>query len=160
MRVEEKFSEIMRKSNLTVAIAESCTGGYLCDRITDISGSSRYFLGGIIAYSNSAKIDFLGVSRKTLQHEGAVSGEVAQQMAEGVGQSFGSDIAISTTGIAGPTGGTEKKPVGLVFIGIHVKGRSIHVRKVWDGNRRQNKVQTVQEAISRTISELESNIDI
>jgi nicotinamide-nucleotide amidase len=106
------------QSPITVAAAESLTGGHVSARITAISGSSGYFLGGIVAYSNAAKASLLGVSEDTLATRGAVSAECAREMAEGARRAFGADLAVATTGIAGPGGATERKPVGLVYIGL------------------------------------------
>jgi PncC family amidohydrolase len=103
---------------VTVAAAESLTGGSVSARITAISGSSGYFLGGIVAYSNAAKASLLGVSEETLATRGAVSAECAREMAEGARRAFGADVAVATTGIAGPGGATERKPVGLVYIAL------------------------------------------
>jgi PncC family amidohydrolase len=101
-----------------IATAESCTGGNVAARITSVSGSSNYFLGGVVSYDNSVKESVLGVPELVLQTRGAVSPECAEAMATGVNDLLGSEIAVSTTGIAGPTGGTEHKPVGLVYIGV------------------------------------------
>jgi nicotinamide-nucleotide amidase len=106
------------QSLITVATAESLTGGNVSARITAISGSSGYFLGGIVAYSNAAKASLLGVSSETLSTPGAVSAECAREMAEGARRAFGADVAVATTGIAGPGGATERKPVGLVYIAL------------------------------------------
>ena len=108
---------LLRKHG-TLAVAESCTGGMLGQRISSVSGSSRYFLGGIIAYDNTVKVRELGVSEAVLAAHGAVSRPVAQRMAEGVRLRFGADIAMATTGLAGPTGGSGHKPVGLVYIAL------------------------------------------
>jgi PncC family amidohydrolase len=106
------------QSPITVAAAESLTGGKVSARITAISGSSGYFLGGIVAYSNAAKASLLGVSEETLATRGAVSAECVREMAEGARRAFSADLAVATTGIAGPGGATERKPVGLVYIGL------------------------------------------
>jgi PncC family amidohydrolase len=106
------------QSPVTVAAAESLTGGNVSARITSLSGSSAYFLGGIVAYSNAAKAALLGVSEETLATRGAVSAECAREMAEGARRAFGADVAVATTGIAGPGGSTERKPVGLVYIAL------------------------------------------
>jgi nicotinamide-nucleotide amidase len=116
--IEAVVGDILRKKQLTLAVAESCTGGLIGSRITDIPGSSDYFLGGIIAYSNEVKIDILGVPKKIIKKYGAVSSQTAKAMAQGVRKVTGASIGISATGIAGPGGGTKKKPVGLVFLGI------------------------------------------
>jgi nicotinamide-nucleotide amidase len=112
----------LRAAGLTVAVAESCTGGLLAKRFTDIPGSSEYFLGGVVAYDNLVKLEILGVPASLLNDKGAVSEEVAAAMAEGVCRATGSDCGLSTTGIAGPDGGSEQKPVGLVYVGSVVGG--------------------------------------
>src|SRR3989338_4760823 len=110
----------------TLAVAESCTGGTIANLITDLPGTSRYFLGGIIAYTNTAKTALLGISPQTLLTHGAVSDAVARQMALGVQTRFGADYAIATTGIAGPSGGTKDKPIGTVYIAVATP-TSVHV---------------------------------
>ncbi len=115
--LEEVIGKILSERRLTLSVAESCTGGEICTRLTNISGSSKYFERGIITYSNAAKVELLKVNEDTLNQVGAVSLEVAMQMAEGVRAVSGTDIGISTTGILGPTGATTNKPVGLVYIG-------------------------------------------
>ena len=113
---------LLRAAGLTVAVAESCTGGLLAKRLTDIPGSSDYFLGGVVAYDNRVKTGLLGVSPDRLAAKGAVSEEVAAAMAEGVCRATGSDCGLSTTGVAGPDGGTDEKPVGLVYVGSVIEG--------------------------------------
>lgn len=110
--------ELLRLKNLTLASAESCTGGLVAKMITDVAGCSDVFEGGVVSYSNDVKMKLLGVKPKTLEKHGAVSGETAKEMALGVRRACMADIGISTTGIAGPTGGTAEKPVGTVYIGI------------------------------------------
>ncbi|MFA5801443.1 MAG: nicotinamide-nucleotide amidohydrolase family protein [Thermoleophilia bacterium] len=102
----------------TLAVAESCTGGMLSETITGVSGASRFFLGGVVAYDNSVKTALLGVKQDTLDEEGAVSESVARQMAKGAREALGAGYGIGITGIAGPDGGTAEKPVGLVYIGV------------------------------------------
>ena len=119
--IENALVLALRKSGLTLATAESCTGGLIAKRVTDISGCSDVFLGGCVTYANDAKVRLLGVSEKTLETVGAVSAKTACEMARGVRLATGSDVGISSTGIAGPTGGTAEKPVGTVFIGISTK---------------------------------------
>ncbi len=118
----EIAGELLRSAGLTVAVAESCTGGLLGKRLTDVPGSSGYFLGGVTAYDNNVKTGVLGVPAALVAEHGAVSEEVAAAMAEGVARLLGADCALSTTGIAGPDGGTETKPVGLVYLGSVVRG--------------------------------------
>jgi len=118
IKLAQIVGEELNKSKMTIAVAESCTGGLLGKEITDIPGSSAYFLGGIISYSNEAKIKLLGVNRKTLDDYGAVSEQTAMEMASNVRTIFNSTYGISITGIAGPDGGTQTKPVGTVWIGI------------------------------------------
>ncbi|MCP5062638.1 MAG: competence/damage-inducible protein A [Ignavibacteriae bacterium] len=116
--LEEVVGKLLKDRSLTIAIAESCTGGLISSRITNVTGSSEYFQRGLITYSNGAKVELLGIDEDLLQKHGAVSIEVAQQMAEGVRAVSGTDIGLAVTGIMGPTGATEDKPVGLVYIGI------------------------------------------
>ena len=111
------IGRLLREKNKKIASAESCTGGLLADRLTDVSGSSAYFLAGIVSYSNQAKVNLLGVSPEVLKRYGAVSALCAKQMAAGIRRVANTDIGISTTGISGPTGDTPWKPLGLVYIG-------------------------------------------
>ncbi|MGY6528623.1 MAG: competence/damage-inducible protein A [Cyanobacterium sp.] len=128
--------DLLKGKKQTLAVAESCTGGGLGAMLTDIEGSSSYFVGGVIAYSNEVKIKLLGVSEDDLETEGAVSATVAKQMAIGVMNKLGTDWGIGITGIAGPGGGTESKPVGLVYIGIaSAKGEIYSYRDTYGSNR-------------------------
>jgi nicotinamide-nucleotide amidase len=146
--------ERCRASNLRLAVAESCTGGLLGERLTNIPGSSDVFLGGIIAYHNDVKRDLLGVRVGDMERYGAVSEEVAVQMAAGVRKKLGADVGVSVTGIAGPGGGTSEKPVGLVWVAVHgseVKARRFHV----GGDRaeiRQRAAQAALEMVRRALS--------
>jgi nicotinamide-nucleotide amidase len=117
-RVEARVGDALRTSGGTVAVAESLTGGLVGSRLTDVPGSSDYFDRGVVTYSNDAKLDALAVSRESLDAHGAVSAPVAREMARGVRDTAGTTWGVSTTGIAGPTGGTAEKPVGLVFVGV------------------------------------------
>jgi len=112
---------LLKEKKLTIATAESCTGGFVAKAITDIPGSSDVFPGGVVSYSNDIKESLLGVKDSTLRSYGAVSGECASEMAAGIRKVCSSDIGISTTGIAGPSGGTPLKPVGTVYVGISIK---------------------------------------
>jgi nicotinamide-nucleotide amidase len=120
--MESVVGELLRERGKTVAVAESCTGGLMAEKLTRVPGASAYFLGGVVAYSNEAKTAMLGVPEPLIAAHGAVSNEVAQAMAEGVRDRFGADFGVSTTGISGPDGGTAEKPVGLVSIGIAWRG--------------------------------------
>ncbi|NBC16273.1 MAG: competence/damage-inducible protein A [Bacteroidetes bacterium] len=115
--LEGVVGQMLRECGYSIAVAESCTGGLMADRITNVPGASTYMRGGVVAYCNSVKVDLLGVDRQALTGDGAVSETVARQMARGVRRALVSEIGISTTGIAGPTGGTPDKPVGTVWIG-------------------------------------------
>jgi len=124
--IEGAVVEFLKREGLTLATAESCTGGLIAKRITDVSGASDVFLGTCVTYANSAKERLVGVSHETLEAHGAVSEKTAAEMARGVRLALGADIGISTTGIAGPTGGSEEKPVGTVYVGISTKdGESV-----------------------------------
>lgn len=117
-RLEDVVVKMLTAAHKTIAVAESCTGGIIANRLTNVSGASEVFLNGCVTYSNESKVRLLGVREETLKQFGAVSEEVAREMAEGVRTRSGADFGVSTTGIAGPTGGTPEKPVGLVFIGF------------------------------------------
>src|SRR5512137_1579591 len=113
-----EVGDLLMVRGLSLATAESCTGGRLGDKITDVPGSSDYFMGGVVSYSNHAKVDLLGVDPKLIDSKGAVSEEVAIEMADGARERFHTDIGVGITGIAGPSGGSAMKPVGLVYIAV------------------------------------------
>jgi nicotinamide-nucleotide amidase len=132
--IEQAVVRLLTEKKKTLALAESCTGGVIASRITDVSGASEIFLGDVVSYANSAKEAFLGVRAETLRHNGAVSEAVAREMAVGAREKFGSDFALAVTGIAGPTGGTPDKPVGTVFIAL-ASADGVEVKKflnVWE----------------------------
>jgi len=114
--LEEQIGALLRKHEKTISTAESCTGGFISHRITNVPGSSNYYDCGVIAYSNQSKIDILHVNPETLKKFGAVSRQTAIEMAKGIKQASGSDLGLAVTGIAGPGGATPEKPVGLVFV--------------------------------------------
>ncbi len=143
----KKIGELLKRKQWKLAVAESCTGGLIGHSITTASGSSDYFLGGVIAYANSIKIQKLNVDEESLLRDGAVSEAVACQMAEGVRESFGADIAVSVTGIAGPDGGTEDKPVGTVFIGLATEDNVLAERFLFTGSREEIQQQTTNAAL-------------
>jgi len=134
-RIEEIVGDLLHKKTLTVATAESCTGGLIAQRITDIPGSSRYFLGSVVAYANTVKEQVLGVPKDTLARYGAVSEETAVAMAQGVKKLLKTDLALAITGIAGPQGGTEAKPVGLVYISLVGENIKVCKKLVFSGTR-------------------------
>jgi len=147
MRLEKEIGALLRKRVWTLSVAESCTGGLVSHRLTNVSGSSGYFEGGVVSYSNRAKAAHLGIPPAYLQKHGAVSSEVARKMAEGVRKAFQTDFGLSTTGVAGPTGGTKKTPVGVVFIALS-DGRRSRVRKErFRGTRLQIKQQASQRCL-------------
>lgn len=123
--LEQVVGDLLREKGLTLAVAESCTGGLLSKRITDVPGSSAYYKGGVCSYTNEVKVNLLGVEQATLDAYTAVSEQVAGQMARGVARVLGTDIGIGITGIAGPDGGTEEQPVGLVYISIFYAGNTV-----------------------------------
>lgn len=133
--LEEIIIKKAKEKKITIGFAESCTGGLLSSRITDISGSSTVFLGGICSYANQVKTNVLGVKESTLEQYGAVSTQCAQEMAQGAQKNLACDIAISTTGIAGPNGGSKEKPVGTVCIGVNSKNKTHTHRFEFQGER-------------------------
>ena len=124
---------------LTIGTVESATGGRIADRITNVAGSSDYFKGSVVAYSNEAKIALLGVKRRTIEDHGAVSEQTALEMARGGRKLLNVDICVSDTGIAGPSGGSPEKPVGLFYLGLAARDASLSQRHVFLGNREENK---------------------
>ena len=152
----EKISTILKEKNLKIATAESCTGGLISHSFTNISGSSDYFDMGIVSYSNKAKTELLGVSEDILNRFGAVSEQVAKEMADGVRKRSRVDIGIATTGIAGPTGGTKDKPVGLVYIAISIKDTTQVKKFKFSGSRLDNKDSTLNAALRMLLNLLNS----
>ena len=147
MAVEEEIGSLLVLQGLTLVTAESCTGGLVAHCITNVSGSSTYYLGGFVAYANEMKEQFLGVQLSTLLAYGAVSEETAREMARGARLRAGADVAVSVTGIAGPTGGTPDKPVGLVYIALSAADAELCQRHVWQGDRLANKEQSAEAAL-------------
>ena len=152
--LHNKISILLKKQNLTVATAESCTGGLIAHAITNVSGSSEYFDRGIVSYSNRAKMELLDVSENVLKEYGAVSKEVAKAMADGIRIKSNVDVGIATTGIAGPTGGTKEKPVGLVYIAISTFKNTEVKKFLFSGNRLQNKESTCNAALTMLLDYL------
>lgn len=140
--LEKVIGDLLRERGLRIATAESCTGGLVANLITNVPGSSDYFWGSVVAYANSVKMNVLGVPAPLIRHFGAVSAPVALMMAEGVRRELEVDVGISTTGIAGPTGGTPEKPVGTVYMGISIRERSRVILRHFTGDRLSIKLQT------------------
>ncbi len=145
--LEEVVGQILRKKRRTLAVAESCSGGLLGHRLTNVPGSSDYFLAGVVAYSNAAKTTFLGVQPSAIARHGAVSSVVARRMAQGIRKRARADYGLSITGIAGPSGATAEKPVGLVYIGLAWAGGAEVQRKIFLGSRQMVKFQSTQKAL-------------
>lgn len=155
--LEERVGELLNTRNWTICTAESCTGGLVAHRLTNIAGSSKYVLGGVVSYSNAAKQKLLGVREATLIAYGAVSEQTAAEMVEGVRAVFDADVAVSITGIAGPGGGTPEKPVGLTYIGLLVRGQQPQVRRhVWQGDREAVKAASANAALAWVVEALEA----
>ncbi len=149
----------LRDMGLTISIAESCTGGLLSKLITDVPGSSAYYHGGVVSYSNDVKIRLLGVRSETLDKFGAVSGATAREMAEGLRRALATDLSLAVTGIAGPGGGTSEKPVGTVFIALSYKGRDTLVKEFhFKGARQEIRTQSAEAAL-RLLLDTVKNIE-
>lgn len=146
-KLEEVVGRILNERGLKIAIAESCTGGYLSNLLTNISGSSNYFERGVVAYSNASKVEILKVDEDAISEYGTVSLKVAKQMAEGIKSISGTDIGLSITGIMGPTGATEGKPIGLVYIGLCDEEVCTAKKYIFGEDRILNKHRTVQAAL-------------
>jgi nicotinamide-nucleotide amidase len=144
MKLEKIIGDHLREKGWTLSIAESCTGGLVCDRITDVSGSSDYFEGGMVTYSNASKEKYLGIPMNDIKKYGSVSAQVAKKMAQGVRKAFHTTFGLSTTGVAGPTGGTKRSPIGRVFIGF-ADGKRTWVKKLdLRGSRREIKEESAR----------------
>lgn len=149
------LQELCLKAELTVATAESCTGGLIAKAITDVPGSSGYFSGGVVSYSNEAKRRLLGVPVSLLEAHGAVSAQVARAMALGARERFGADLAVSVTGVAGPGGGSAAKPVGLTYVGVADAG-GVEVRRfMWSGDRAENRESSARAALEMLLAHSE-----
>ena len=162
--IETQVGQYLRRRGLKLAVAESCTGGLLSHRLTNVPGSSEYYLGGVIAYANEVKERLLGVRRETLEAHGAVSRETALEMARGIRRALADDfplentIGLSTTGIAGPGGGLPGKPVGLAWIGLSAPEGDWAWRFLWNGSRLENKEQSAQAALRTLMDYLQSDL--
>ncbi|MBI4307642.1 MAG: CinA family protein [Chloroflexi bacterium] len=151
MVIEEKIGHLLAGARLTLAVAESCTGGLLAHRVTRVPGSSAYFRGGVVAYHNDVKQDLLRVPEKVLREEGAVSRSTALAMAQGVRDLLGASIGLACTGIAGPGGGTATKPVGLTYVALSTHdGLEACEEHRWSGTRQENQ-ESAAEATLRLL---------
>jgi PncC family amidohydrolase len=146
--LEETAGRLLLARGMRIAVAESCTGGLVMHWLTNVSGSSRYFLGGVVAYANEAKLQLLGVPQEMLAAHGAVSAETARAMAEGVRGLFGADVTLAVTGIAGPAGGTREKPVGLTYIALATAEAALGREYRWTGSRKENKEASARAALA------------
>lgn len=151
---EYLLGRLLRQRGLTLAVAESCTGGRIADRITDVPGSSEYFIGGFVTYAYEAKVAILGVSWDTLHTHGAVSRETVLEMARGARRALGTHLALAVSGIAGPGGGLPEKPVGTTWIGLVTPGGEYAEIFYWQGDRRQNKELSADAALKMLIGHL------
>ena len=158
MKIEKRIGNILLRKGLTVGVAESCTGGLISKRITDIAGSSVYFVSGLVTYSNAAKTKFLSVPERTIARHGAVSEIVARGMAKGVRESLQSNIGLSVTGIAGPGGGSLEKPVGLVYMALASQKKVFAARHVFNGNRGAIRKQAADKILEMLLNYLEGRL--
>lgn len=147
LSLEKEVADLLARKNYTMTTAESCTGGMLAARMVNVPGVSGVFNAGFITYANEAKQKLVGVKQETLKTYGAVSRETAGEMAEGAAKAAGAMVAVSTTGIAGPDGGTPEKPVGLVYIGCYVDGKLAVKEYHFSGNRMEVRESTVEAAL-------------
>ncbi len=151
----KKLTEVLTSKNMSIAVAESCTGGSLSSSLTSIPGASSYFNCGFITYSNESKVNMLNVDSQTIELFGAVSEKVAYEMAMGAGQNSKSHLAISVTGIAGPSGGTPEKPVGMVCFGLYVDGNVTTTTQFFSGVRSEIVSESITFALTELISKIE-----
>ncbi|HHO57113.1 MAG TPA: CinA family protein [Thermoplasmatales archaeon] len=151
----ERIASLLKEKGLWIATAESCTGGLIAHKLTNVPGSSEYFKGGVVSYSNEVKMKLLGVREETLREYGAVSEQTAREMANGVRKLLDVDIAIATTGIAGPGGATPTKPVGLVYASLSSPEKTIVKKFVFKGEREENKESFANAALNILLEYLE-----
>lgn len=156
VELAERVQRVLIERKLTLSSAESCTGGLLGHVLTEVPGSSDYYLGGIISYSDGLKREQLGVEAATLEKHGAVSAQTCVAMAQGARSRYGSSIAVAVTGIAGPGGGSDSKPVGLTYIGLADENGHDVRRHLWHGDRHSNKVQSVTACLELILERLSS----
>ena len=156
--IEARIGRILRERRMKIAVAESCTGGLIANRITNIQGASDYFDMGFVTYSNDSKELYLFVPEGVIAEKGAVSSEVAKEMAEGVKETTEADVALSVTGVAGPGGGTPEKPIGTVYVGLASKDGTVVRKFLFSGDRLSIKEQTSEEALKMVLDYLEGRL--
>ena len=154
--LEQEIGGLLRRKGLTLGVVESATGGLISHRLTNVPGSSDYYKGSVTAYSNGAKVSVIGVKEETINQYGAVSYQVAEEMAEGGRKVLGVDICLTDTGIAGPSGATPGKPVGLFYLGLSHQGGTYSRKHNFQGDREQNKLDAAEAALSWLKEYLES----
>jgi nicotinamide-nucleotide amidase len=156
IKLAQELGHILQAKGLTIAIAESCTGGGICQLLTEIAGSSQWFERGFITYSNNSKVQMLGVKTQTIELYGAVSQQTAIEMAEGALKNSEADYVVSVTGIAGPEGGTLEKPVGTVFIALQNKTEMICYQKYFSGTRHEIRQKTIKFSLESLQTQIET----
>ena len=154
--LEQEIGSLLRRKGLTLGVVESATGGLISHRLTNIPGSSDYYKGSVTAYSNGAKVSVIGVKEETINQYGAVSYQVAEEMAAGGRKVLGVDICLTDTGIAGPSGATSGKPVGLFYLGLSYQGGTYSRKHNFQGDREQNKQSAAEAALGWLKEYLES----
>ncbi|MBQ8501607.1 MAG: CinA family protein [Bacteroides sp.] len=154
MKLEEEVGKLLKLKKISLSTAESCTGGSIAALVTSVPGSSEYFKGGIVAYSNEVKVNLLGVSSSTLEKQGAVSRETVVEMAKGAMKTLKTDCAIATSGIAGPGGGSKEKPIGTVWIAVAYKNEILTMKQEGDEGRAGNVQKAIQNALSLLVEVL------
>lgn len=152
----KELGQILKEYNFKISVAESCTGGLLASSITDIAGSSDYFTLGVVTYSTEEKIRLLGVEKDIIDSYGAVSENVVYEMVMGVANLANTDIALATTGYAGPAGGTEQDPVGTVYMGIYYRGKTVIYKQTFTGTRTDIKTKTVYYILDKLLELLKN----
>ncbi len=155
--IEVVIGHLLTEKKWTLAVAESCTGGLITHRLTNVPGSSAYVIASVVAYAYQAKVAALGVSWDTLNKYGAVSGETVREMARGVREKFGATFGLAITGIAGPGGGTDEKPVGLTYYALATEDELLITHRVWSGDRISIKEQSAQAALEMLLQYLNPN---
>lgn len=158
-KLEVTVGKLLRERGWRLAVAESCTGGLVGHRLTNIPGSSTYYMGSVTAYAYEAKVRLLGVQWKTLEIDGAVSEPVVLEMARGVRRALAADVGLSVSGIAGPSGGTEDKPIGLTCFGLSTPQHEQTWQFIWQGDRLQNKEQSAEQTLQLLVNYLRSSRD-